>query len=320
MEKNVIDANSQIVPTLDHVIGQTRAVTVLRTAINAYFHDRTKATEEQAFPHLLVTGPGGTGKTLLSEIVARECATNLHTELAQNLKTPEHVHASLMMLEAGDVLFYDEIHELPNSAGVTLYRALEERKLFLGKKHVVQLPPFCLAGATTHEHLLTPSLRQRFRIHLRLTHYSDEEMFLLIRQRARRLGWTIEDDAIRLLAGKSRGTPRLAIRMLESAKRQASSEGKDLITLVHVQQMCEVEQIDSLGLDAVEQAYLRILREAEGPIRLNVIATTMGLPKQTIEMFESDFIRMGLVTKSEKGRMLTTKGIEHLTTTSQSAS
>src|SRR3954464_5738985 len=103
--------NEQIVPTLNHVVGQTRAVAVLRTAIDAYFHDRTKVSEELAFPHLLISGPAGTGKTLLSEICAREVACNLHIELAQNLKTPEHVHGSLMMVEPGDILFYDEIHE-----------------------------------------------------------------------------------------------------------------------------------------------------------------------------------------------------------------
>jgi Holliday junction DNA helicase RuvB len=169
-----------------------------------------------------------------------------------------------------------------------------------------------LIGATTDEHHLSRSCRERFRIHIRLTHYSDEEMFLLIRQRAKRLGWLIEDDAVRLLAGKSRGTPRLAVRFLESAKRQASSEETDNITVAHVHRMCEIEQIDSLGLDAVEQRYLRILREAEGAVRLNVIATTMGLPRQSIEMFEADFIRLGLITKTEKGRMLTARGIEHL--------
>lgn len=307
------DTNGQVVPTLDHAIGQQRAVAILRTAIDAYFHDRSKASEEQAFPHLLMTGPAGTGKTLLSETVAREVACNIHTELAQNLKTPEQIHGALMMLEPGDILFLDEIHELKNQ--VTLYRALEERKLFLGKRHVVTLPTFCLIGATTHEHLLSRSMRERFRIHIRLTHYSEEEMFLLIRQRAKRLGWAIEDDAVRMLAGKSRGTPRLAVRFLESAKRQASSEATDQITAAHVQKMCEVEQIDSLGLDAVEKNYLRILKDGDGAVRLNVIATQMGLPRQSIEMFEADFIRLGLISKSEKGRMLTPKGIEHLAVT-----
>ncbi len=310
-----MDTISQVVPTLDHVVGQKTAVAVLRTAINAYFHDCTKASEEQAFPHLLISGPAGTGKTLLSEIVAREVACNLTIELAQNIRTPEHVHGALMMLEPGDIWFLDEIQDLSSAAQVTLYRALEERKLFLGKKHVVTLPSFCLIGATTDEHLLTRSMRERFRIQIRTTHYSDEETFLLIQQRAKRLRWTIEEDAVHQLASKSRGTPRLAVRLLESAKQQASAAGTDLITAAHVEAMCRTEQIDSLGLDAVEQRYLNILREGEGAVRLNVIATQMGLPRQSIEMFESDFIRLDLITKSEKGRMLTAKGHEHLTAT-----
>lgn len=224
-----------------------------------------------------------------------------------------------MMLEPGDIWFVDEIGELPESAGFSLYRAMEDGRLFLGKKHIVALPPFCFIGATTDEHFLTRSLRDRFRIHLRLTHYADEEMFLLIQQRAKRLRWAIEVDAVRQLASKSRGTPRLAVRLLESAKRQASSEATDSITALHVKRMCEVEQIDSLGLDAVEQRYLQILREGEGAVRLNVIATQMGLPRQSIEMFESDFLRMGLISKSEKGRMLTAKGHEHLTETTESS-
>jgi Holliday junction DNA helicase RuvB len=302
----MMDKNEQVVPTLDHVIGQKTAVAVLRTAIDSYFYDRSKSSEEQAFPHLLVTGPSGTGKTLLSEIVAREVACNLHVELAQNLKTSEHAHGALMMLEPGDILFIDEIHELPQTVAVAIYRSLENRQLFLGKKHIVSLPPFCLIGATTDEHMLHSSLRQRFRIQCRLTHYSDEETFLLIQQRAKRLRWSIEEDALRQLASKSRGTPRLAVRLLESAKRQASASGTDLITAAHVEAMCRIEQIDGLGLDAVEQRYLQILREGEGAVRLNVIA---------VEMFESDFIRLGLISKSEKGRMLTAKGHEHLSAT-----
>jgi Holliday junction DNA helicase RuvB len=311
-----MDSSNHIVPTLNHVIGQARAVAVLRTAIDAYFHERTKASEEPAFPHLLFTGPAGTGKTMLAELVYREvCAKNFHQELAQNLKTPEHVHGALMLLEPGDVLFVDEIHELPPTAGVTFYRALQDGLLFLGKRHVVKLPPFCLIGATTHEHMLAPSLRDRFRILLRLGHFSSDEMFQLIRQRAKRLGWPIEDEAVRQLASKSRGVPRLGVRLLESTRRTASAEETDLITTAHVERMCEIEQIDSLGFDAIEQKYLHILREAQEPVRLNVLSTHLGVPRQSVEMLESDFLRLGLITKSDKGRLLTPKGIEHLAAT-----
>jgi len=104
----------------------------------------------------------------------------------------------------------------------------------------------------------------------------------------------------------------LGVRLLESSRRTAAAEGTDLITLSHVRRMCDIEQIDSLGLDAIEQKYLRVLRDGEGPVRLNLLQAALGLPRQSIEMFESDFIRLGLISKTEKGRMLTPTGVEHL--------
>lgn len=208
----------------------------------------------------------------------------------------------------------DEIHQLSSTVQVTLYRALEEGMLFLGgKKQVIQLPPFCLVGATTDEYHLTKSMRDRFRILLRLQHYSDSEMEVLIRQRAASLGWSIENEAARDLSVRCRGVPRLAVRLLESAKRVTSSESQEHITVAHVHRMCEIEQIDHLGLDAVEKRYLHILRDGQGPVRLNVIATQLGLPRRSIEtVFEADLLRLGLITKTEKGRMLTARGADHL--------
>ena len=302
-----------IITSLNHVVGQQRAVTVLRTALDAYWHDRSKSGGKEAFPHLLMCGPGGTGKTLLTELIAKELCTECHVELAQNIGNIGQMQGLLMMLESEHILLIDEIHELSETVQVSLYRAIEERKLFLGgNRKPVTLPPFTLIGATTDEYLLTPSMRDRFKILLRLQHYSLDEMAMLIDQRAKRLGWEIDAVSVTHLAARSRGVPRLAVRLLESAKRVASSKGMDRIEPKHVDEMLTIEGIDSLGFDPVEQRYLMLLKESQGPVRLNVLATHLGLPKQTIEMFERDFIRLGLITKGDKGRALTPKGIEHL--------
>jgi Holliday junction DNA helicase RuvB len=302
-----------IVSSLNHVVGQKQAVTVLRTALDAYWHDRSRSGGEEAFPHLLMCGPGGTGKTLLTELIATELCTKCHVELAQNIGNIGQMQGLLMMLEPEQILLIDEIHELSETVQVSLYRAIEERKLFLGgNRKPVTLPPFTLIGATTDEYLLTPSMRDRFKILLRLQHYSNDEMAMLVDQRAKRLGWEIDAVSVTHLAARSRGVPRLAVRLLESAKRVASSKGLDRIEPKHVEEMLTIEGIDSLGFDPVEQRYLSLLKESQGPVRLNVLATHLGLPKQTIEMFERDFIRIGLITKGDKGRALTPKGVEHL--------
>lgn len=311
--RRMTNTTEPLITSLNHVVGQQRAVTVLRTALDAYWHDRSRNDGEEAFPHLLMCGPGGTGKTLLTELVAKELCTECHVELAQNIGNIGQMQGLLMMLEAEHILLIDEIHELSETAQVCLYRALEERKLFLGgNRKPVTLPPFTLIGATTDEYLLTPSMRDRFKILLRLSHYSDNEMALLISQRAKRLSWEISEQSVSELAKRSRGVPRLAVRLLDSAKRTTSSKGLDRIEQEHVSEMLTVEGYDALGFDPVEQKYLSLLKDSQGPVRLNVLATHLGLPKQTIEMFERDFIRLGLITKGDKGRSLTTQGVEHL--------
>lgn len=306
-----------IIPTLNQVVGQQRAVRVLRTALDAYWNERSKSGEEGAFPHFLIVGPSGTGKTTLTELVARElCIPKCHVELAQNISTISQMQGLLMMLEPGHILLIDEIHQLNDAVQVCLYRALEDRKLFLGgNRKPIALPPFCLAGATTHEFLLNTSMQQRFRLVIRLEHYAHDEIALLIAQRAKRLGWQIDAESVGELAKRSRGVPRLAVRMLESARRVCSAKADEIITPEHVTEMLEMEGIDALGFDAVEQRYLQLLKQHQGPMRLNVLSTHLGLPRQTVEMFEQDFIRLGLVTKNEKGRSLTPAGLEHLNST-----
>ncbi|MGE5612426.1 MAG: Holliday junction DNA helicase RuvB C-terminal domain-containing protein [Bacillota bacterium] len=303
-------------PTLDHVIGQKRVVQQLRTALDALFNDRAaQHAGEIALPHLLMVGPPGTGKSLLSGIVAAELGSQLHEELAQNVQSPGHLHGLLMLAEPSDVVFVDEIHELLPQVQTTLYRSLEERRLFLGgDRKSVTLPPFTFIGATTDEWALSKPLRDRFKIVLRLEHYSEAELIELLHQRAKRLHWAITEEAVKGIASRGRGTPRLAIRLLEGARRYARAENADTITEQHLKRLCDVEGVDTLGLDCLERRYLELLREAQGPIRLNVIATHLGLPRRTIEaVIENELIRLGLVSKSDDGRMLTALGAKHLT-------
>ncbi len=301
-------------PTLDHVVGQKRTVRQLKTVLDAFFNDRSAATAETAAPHVLLVGPPGVGKSLLSGLFAAELGAKCYEELAQNILTPGHLHGLLMMAEVGDVVFLDEIHELPAIAQTTLYRCLEERRLFLGgDRKNIMLPPFTFIGATTDEWALAKPLRDRFKIVAHLEHYSEDEIVHLVAQRAKGLHWPIEEEAIKGLALRGRGTPRIAIRLLEAARRTARAEGADTITVTHLARMCEIEGYDHLGLDILERRYLDLLRAAQGPLRLNMIATQLSLPKRTIEaVIESELIRLGLVTKSEDGRMLTAAGASHL--------
>ena len=306
--------NNPAPPTLDHIIGQKRAVQQLRTALDAFFNDRPATGDTIAFPHTLLVGPAGTGKSLLSQITALELAANLHEELGQNLATPGHLQGLLMLAEAGDVVFIDEIHEMPPLVQTTLYRALEERRLFLGgNRRSITLPPLTVIGATTDSWALNKPCRDRFKITLQLVHYTEAEVTELVTQRAKRLRWPISNEAIAGIASRGRGVPRIAIRLLESVRRTSRSVGAETITAEHLARMCEIEGYDSLGLDSVERRYLSLLREAQGPLRLNVIATQLSLPKKTVEaVLESELIRLGLVSKSEAGRMLTALGAKHL--------
>jgi holliday junction DNA helicase RuvB len=307
-------------PTLDHVIGQKRAVQQLRTALDAYYNDRAASSEEQAFPHVLLVGPPGVGKSLLSQITAAELGAKCHEELAQNIASPGHLHGLMMLAEPGDVIFVDEIHELLPQVQTGLYRCLEERRLFLGgDRKSITLPPFSFVGATTDQWALSKPLRDRFKIVLQLEHYAEAEIAELIGNRAKRLRWAINEDAIKGIASRGRGTPRIAIRLLEAARRTARAAGDTTITEAHFDRMCQIEGVDGIGLDSLERRYLELLRDAQGPLRLNMIATQLALPRRTIEgVIEGELIRLGLVTKCEEGRMLTAAGSQHLTAVAES--
>jgi len=304
-------------PTLGHIIGQKRACQQLKISLDSYFNQRAMTSEELAHPHTLLIGPAGCGKSMLSALIARELGANLHEELAQNIIGPGHLQGLLMMAEPGDCVFVDELHELPPMVQTTLYRALEEGRLFLGRERKpFNLPPLTFIGATTETYALAKPLRDRFKIVLQLTHYEPAELAELVRQRATALNWPVTDEAIEGIAARGRNTPRLALRLLEAARRHQVAENGAAIGKEHLERMCQVEGYDQLGLDIAERRYLDLLRE--GPVRLNIIATQMSLPRKTVEkVIESELIRLGLVTKTAEGmRVLTPLGTSHLKGTS----
>jgi Holliday junction DNA helicase RuvB len=176
----------------------------------------------------------------------------------------------------------------------------------------VPLADFSLLLSTTDEYCLLQPLRDRMRLTLRFEFYADAELTELLRQRVLALRWSVDEQVFPLVAQRSRGTPRLALRLLQASHRVARSQGESLIQLEHLERACELEQLDELGLGPTERQYVEIV--GEGPVRLNVLASLLGLPPRTIaQVTEPYLIRSGLIAKDDQGRrQLTAKGREHL--------
>lgn len=295
-------------PNLADVIGQRAAVERLQVAVAA-----AKA-DDRPLDHFLLTGPGGVGKTTLVQIVAAEMGVAFRESLASALNDGG---MAAFLLDAADkqVLFIDECHELEAQNVTLLYRGVAERKLFLpgGRKaRALPLPAFSLFAATTDPHTLPPSFRERF-VELPLDFYSPEELAAIVRQRAAAMNWEAEEQVFGHIGRLGRGIPRLAIRLLVGSREVCRSRSETRITEAHFAKACELEDRDQrLGLDRVERNLLAFLHDADGPVRLNVLASRLGLTSRTVTMHETFLVRSGLVMRTEHGRTLTAEGIEYV--------
>lgn len=210
---------------------------------------------------------------------------------------------------------FDESHELPKQQQTALYLALDQRKIVLagsGRTPTsIPIANFTLLLATTDEFSLLQPLRDRMKLVLRFQFYSVDELTTLVKQRSQGLRWSVDEEAFEQIAQRSRGTPRLGLRLLQSCRRVCRSEGKSTITQEHLERACLLEGIDALGLGPVEQQYLMIL--AERDTRLNVIASRLGLPPRTVNQVTEPFLlRFGLICKDDQGRrQLTADGRLH---------
>lgn len=298
--------------TLDGLVGQAGVVEQVRVALEA------ARADDRPFDHALMVGPAGVGKTTLAHCVAREMGSALHEVLGQALETASDTNFFLLGAKDRDVLLIDEAALTPPDQQHALLLALDGRKIVLGggrcgrSPQSIPLANFTLILATTHEHSIIGPLADRLKLICRFQFYSHREIVELLRQRCTALGWPVEDGVLPQIAQRSRGVPRLALRLAQAAWRVARSEGEARITDEYLKRACLLEGIDHLGLGPVEQEYLRVV--GQGTNRLNMIASRLGLPARTIsEVVESFLIRAGLVDKDEGSRrVLTQQGREHL--------
>jgi Holliday junction DNA helicase RuvB len=306
-------------PGLDDVIGNGNAVAQIRIFIAAH-KEWLKDFPKQPFPHMLLSGSGGLGKTMLAEIVAREVKRPIHLEMGQSLTTPSRIGDVLMSLKAGDILFVDECHGLKKQCQEALYRAMEDgvyvpiQKAGAPVVNPIHLPPFTLIGSTTDIWGLLPSFGQRFKYHVKLKRLSASELATAMLQRAKRKNWELDTEAATIIGARSHGTPRLAIKLFDGCMAVAKAGGESKVDAFIVRQTCEILEIDELGLDDEARRYLGYLSESNEPVRVNVLASKLdGLSRLTVERrIEPDLIWLGLIEKKENGRILTDAGRKHL--------
>lgn len=308
---------NDVKPTsLGRLVGQSGVIQQVRVALDAAQMDGLK------FPNSLMVGPPGCGKTQLCHVIAAEMASDVHEVLGSTLGNTSDLFALLLAAKDKDVVYIDEVHSAPKDIFVTLLLALDQQKIVLSGKNrtptSLPLADFSLLMSTSEEYAVPRPLSDRC-ICLRFSYYSHSELTTLLLNRVRSLGWDIHEEILPQIAQRSRGTPRLGLRLLQSCFRCMRSEGETTITKRHLLRACELEQLDELGLGPTEQQYLQIV--AEGPTRLNVVASRIGLPSRTVsEVTESFLIRAGLICKDEQGRRcLTESGMTHLSNSRRDA-
>jgi Holliday junction DNA helicase RuvB len=276
----------------------------------------------EAMDHVLLYGPPGLGKTTLAHIVANELGTNFRATSAPMLTKQGDLAAILTALEPMDVLFIDEIHRLPTAIEEVLYSAMEDFKLdiMLGegptaKSVRIDLPPFTLVGATTRTGLLSNPLRDRFGIDLRLSFYPASDLAKIIMRSANILGTKIDESGAMLLAAASRGTPRIANRLLKRARDFAAAIKKDFIDSDTIKTTLYQLHIDGLGLDEIDREYMNaiIKHYAGGPVGIDNLAAALSEPADTIEdVIEPYLMQLGFIQRTPRGRIVTESGYGHL--------
>ena len=272
--------------------------------------------------HVLLAGPPGLGKTSLSYVIANEMNVNMRITSGPAIEKPGDLVALLTNLNEGDILFVDEIHRLNRAYEEILYPAMEDYAidLIIGKGPSansihLDLPHFTLIGATTRSGQLTAPLRDRFGVSLRLELYTKEELMKIILRSSQILGVSIETGGAQEIASRSRGTPRIANRMLRRVRDFAQVKGNGVITKEIADKALSDMEVDKLGLDAIDRRLLRAIIEYYngGPVGLETLAATINEESVTLEdVYEPYLLQIGMLTRTPRGRCVTQKAYEHL--------
>jgi len=301
---------------LDDFVGQERIKEQLDIALAA------AKGRGDALDHVLLVGPPGLGKTTLATIIREELGVGIRTVAGPALERKGDMAAILTGLEPRDVLFVDEIHRVNSAIEEILYPALEDFRLDIivgqgagARTLTLDLPPFTLVGATTRTGLLTTPLRDRFGMTFRLGYYEPSELTLIVRRSAGILGVEIADGAADEIAGRARGTPRVANRILRRIRDVAEVRHAGAVTLDIAREALELLEVDEVGLERTDRELLSAVAHkfGGGPVGLSTLAVTLGEEPDTIEdVYEPYLLQLGFLQRTPRGRIITALGRDHV--------
>ena len=302
--------------TFEEYVGQSQIVDNLRIAIDA------ARKRGDTLDHVLFSGPPGLGKTTLAGLIARELGGGFHATSGPSLDKPKDLVGILTQLETGDILFIDEIHRLGSVVEEYLYPAMEDFQIDFvvdrgayAKTLKLPLKSFTLVGATTRAGMLSAPLRDRFGISHHLDYYEQDELEAIVTRSASVLGIEIERDGAATIAARSRGTPRIANRLLRRVRDYAEVRAEGVITQPVADEALRREGVDALGLDRLDRAYLTTIAQqyGGGPVGINALAATLTEDVETLEdVVEPYLLKTGFVARTASGRKITHAALRHL--------